>query len=192
MKMWVLAYPTGLFVWHRGHVVAFAWDDIRAVQVSGVPAKAELRRTSDNDQLPNAVWFDLARSGRRVLGTSLTLTRGDGEQVVLSSILGDFPELGRRVQQETFRRLFPRSWSDLREGLPLSFGQIACDARGIVVGNQKLTWSSLESLARNADKIEIRRSGKKKAWAKCDLAEVINPHVLTAIVDAVRSQGPTA
>ena len=30
MKLWVLTYPTGLFVWHRGKVVAFPWDEIAA------------------------------------------------------------------------------------------------------------------------------------------------------------------
>src|SRR5688572_1339256 len=37
MKLWVLAYPTGLFVWHRGRVVAYPWDEIRAVQFGGLP-----------------------------------------------------------------------------------------------------------------------------------------------------------
>src|SRR5688572_13126914 len=27
MKLWVLAYPTGLFVWHRGRVVAYPWHE---------------------------------------------------------------------------------------------------------------------------------------------------------------------
>jgi hypothetical protein len=187
MKLWVLAYPTGLFVWHRGKVLAFPWDEIRALQIHGLPEKAILNRDLET------IWYDLQRSRRRIFGTTLTLTRFDGEQVALPSTLDGFPDLGRRVQEETYRRMFPSMWNDLREERTLEFGPIACDHLGITVRKQILPWPEVADVARASDKLEVKRVGKKKkAWAKCDLNDVINPHVLIGIAHRMRSSAPEA
>lgn len=185
-KMWVLDYPTGLFVWHRGAVVACPWDEVRAVQITGLPDKAFLNRPVGPDGLPEVVWFDLAKSGKRVFGTSITLTRADGEQVEVSSILSDFPALGERVQRETFRQLFPTYWALFRDAQQLSFGPVGVGPGGITVGKHTLRWPEVEGLERVSDKVEVKQVGKKKAWAKADLNEVVNLHVLMGIVQARR------
>ena len=138
LKMWVLTYPTGLFVWHRGRVLAFPWDEVRAVQIAGLPDKAALNRPADD---PDAFWYDLTRSGHRVFGTTLTLTRADGEQVALPSTLGDFAALGRRVQEETYRRLFPVAWADFQAGQPAAFGPVMCSLAGVTIGKETLPWA---------------------------------------------------
>lgn len=183
-KLWVLAYPTGLFVWHRGSVLAFPWTEIRAVQIHGLPEKAVLNHNDDS------VWYDLERSRRRVFGTTITLTRTDGNQVTLPSTLDGFPELGRRVQAETYSRLFPEMWAGLQDGEVLEFGALACDRLGVTVRKQILPWPEVANLARSGDKLEIRRKGKKKAWEKCDFHEVLNPHVLMGIAQAACSPHP--
>jgi hypothetical protein len=192
LKLWVLTYPTGLFIWHRGRVVAYPWDEIRVVQFSGLPEKAVLNRPPAPDGRPEAVWYDLARSGRRVFGTTITLTRADGEQVDLPSTLDDFPDLGRRVQVETYRRLFPERWADLEDGQTLDFGPLTCDAGGITVGKETLPWSEVDELKRESDKLEVKKVGKKKAWAKCDLSEFQNLHVLMGVAAAARAPAPPA
>jgi hypothetical protein len=183
LKMWVLAYPTGLFVWHRGRVLAFPWDEVRAVQISGLPEKAVLNRPADDS---DAFWYDLTRSGHRVFGTTLTLTRADGEQVALPSTLGDFAALGRRVQEETYRRLFPVAWADFQAGQPVAFGPVVCSVAGVTVGKETLPWPEVDSLERAQDKLEVKKVGKKKAWAKADLSALVNPHVLMGVAAAAR------
>jgi len=180
LKMWVLAYPTGLFVWHRGRVLAFPWDEVRAVQITGLPEKAVLRRE------PDAVSYDLARSGRRVFGTTITLTRADGEQVSLPSTLGNFDDLGRRVQEETYRRLFPILWADLQGGRFVTFGPVTCGPAGVTVGKDTLPCAEVGAFERAQDKLEIKRAGKKKPWRRVDLNDLINPHVLMGLADAAR------
>jgi hypothetical protein len=182
LKMWVLTYPTGLFVWHRGRVLAFPWDEVQAVQIAGLPDKAVLTRE------PNAVWYDLTRSGRRVFGTTLTLTRADGEQVGLPSTLGDFPALGRRVQEETYRRLFPAAWADVQAGQAVAFGPVVCSLGGVTVAKDTLPWAEVDSLERAQDKLEVKKAGKKKkAWTKVDLNDLVNPHVLMGVAAAARA-----
>jgi hypothetical protein len=190
LKLWVLTYPTGLFIWHRGRVVAYPWDEIGAITLAGLPDKAVLNRPPGPDGRPETVWYDLAKSGRKVFGTTITLTRADGEQVHLPSTLDDFPGLGRRVQEETYSRLFPARWADLREGLTLDFGPVTCDAGGITVGKETLPWAEVDSLERASDKLEIKKVGKKKAWGKIELSEISNLHVLMGIAAAARSLAP--
>jgi hypothetical protein len=190
MKLWVLAYPSGLFVWHRGHVVAYPWDEVRSVQLAGLPDKAFLNRPPGPDGSPEAIWYDLTKSGRRIFGTTITLTRTDGEQVALPSTLDEFPDLGRRVQEETYRRLFPYYWVTLEDGRSVDFGPVTCDAGGIAVGKQYLAWAEVDTLERASDKLEIKQTGKKKAWAKIDLGEIANPHVLMGIASAARAPTP--
>jgi hypothetical protein len=190
LKMWVLAYPTGLFVWHRGKVIAFPWDEIRAIQITGLPEKAVLHRAG-GDQAADAYWYDLSRAGRRLFGTVLMLTRSDGEQLGLPSTLGDFAALGRRVQEETYRRLFPTMEDDFQAGQPVAFGPIVCGLGGITVRKSTLPWADVAALDRVQDKLEVKRAGKKKrAWAKVELNEVVNVHLLMGVADAALGAPP--
>jgi hypothetical protein len=191
MKLWVLTYPTGLFVWHRGRVFAFPWDEIAAFQISGLPDKAVLNQPPGLDGLPETVWFDLEKSRRRLFGTTIKLTRADGEQIRIMSTLDDFPDLGRRVQEETYRRLFPIKWAEFQEGRTLVFGVLSCHAGGITVGTKHLQWAEVDALVRVSDKLEVRKIKKKRPWVKCELKEIVNPHVLMGIASAARlAEGP--
>jgi hypothetical protein len=183
-KLWVLTYPTGLFIWHRGRVVAFPWDDVKAVQIAGLPDQAVLHRADDEDNPTGTFWFDLSRAGRRVLGTTIVLTRADGEQISLPSTLADFAALGQRVQEETYRRLFPVMLEAFQSGQALSFGPVICMLGGISVGKDFLPWNQVAAVERASDKLEVKRVGKKKAWGKSDFNVVVNPHVFMGIVAA--------
>lgn len=186
MKLAVLIYPTGLFVLHRGRVIAFPWEEVKAMQISGLPEKAVLHRPIRPDGMPETVWYDLVKSQRRVFGTTIILTRIDGEQVSLISTLDDFPALGRRIQEETFRRLFPVRLEALENGSILEFGTLSCDRHKITVGKKSLLWIELDELKRVADQLHLKRTDKKKAIAKCELNELVNLHVLMGIATVVR------
>ena len=190
MKLAVLIYPTGLFVLHRGRVIAFPWDELKAIQISGLPEKAVLNRPLRPDGVPQTVWYDLVKSQRRVFGTTIALTRMDGEQVSLSSTLDGFPALGRRVQEETFRRLFPAHLEAFANGSVLEFGTLSCDRNVLTVGKKSLPWVELDDLKRVADQLHLKKKGKKKAIAKCELSELINLHVLMGIAAAICSGDP--
>ena len=186
MKMWVLAYPTGLFVWHRGRVLAFPWDDVTELRLAGLPDKAVLERPDGPDGLPIA-YYDLTRSGRRVFGTTITLVRADGEEIALPSTLENFADLGRRAQEETYARLFPTFCQRFRAGYSLPFGPMAIERDSLSVGTASITWGGVDGLERKADKLEVKEILKKKPFAKCDLSEVANPHILMGLVSAIRA-----
>lgn len=186
MKLSVLVYPTGLFVLHRGRVIAFPWEEVKALQISGLPEKTTLNRPLGPDGMPQTVWYDLAKSQRRVFGTTITLTRIDGEQVSLTSTLDDFPSIGRRVQEETFRRLFPEFLERFVRGQVLEFGVLSCNRKGITVGKSHVRWIELDELKRVADQIHVKKKATKKAMAKCELSDLVNLHVLMGIAAIAR------
>ncbi len=179
-RMWVLDYPTGLFLWHRGRVVALPWDEIVLVQITGLPDKAKLNRPDSLDE----VWYDLKKSGGKLFGTAINLGRADGEMVGVSSILTDFSDLGERIQRETFRRLFPKLYAQYRAGDMLSFGPVLIHTGGITVGKDTRRWSEIATVERVGDKLAIKIEGKKKPWKRVELNEVMNLHVLMGIVSA--------
>ena len=43
-----------------------------------------------------------------------------------------------------------------------------------------MSWSA------SSDKLEIKQKGKKKAWAKCELNEIVNLHVLMGLSAVMR------
>jgi len=181
MKLAVLVYPTGLFVLHRGRVIAFPWDEVKALQLAGLPDKSKLQVQQPPAVPQTTVWYDLERSRRRIMGTTITITRADGEQLAVMSTLDGFAELGRRIQDETFRRLFPLILAELYRGAVLPFGPLSCDRNQIVFGKKELAWVELESINRVVDQLHLKRKGTKKAWAKCTLSEVPNPHLLLGV-----------
>ena len=67
------------------------------------------------------------------------------------------------------------------DGQTLDFGPVTCDAGGITVGKERLPWDELDALERESDKLLVKKAGKKKAWAKCDFSDLVNPHVLMGV-----------
>jgi hypothetical protein len=83
-------------------------------------------------------------------------------------------------------------WAELEDGQTLAFGPVACDAGGITVGKDRLPWAEVDALERESDKLAVKKVGKKKAWAKCDLNDVANPHVLMGVAAWARAPTPPA
>ncbi len=188
MKMWVLTYPTGLFVWHRGQVSAYPWDDIVAVQFGGLPPKAKYTLLNDGDDPPELGWYDLEKTGGRLFGSNLTLERADGEEVTLPSVLEEFPALGERVQKETFSRLFPAMRDRLRAGASVEIVPVTFSPLGLTFGKKTLPWLDMDRIDRVGNELHIFQKGKKRPWKKIPLLVTKNLHVLMGLADYMMRQ----
>lgn len=180
-RMWVLQYPTGLFVWHRGEVVAMPWDEIIAIGLRGLPEKGKIERSAGPDGQVGETWFELARSGKRLFGTRIELLRRDGAMAEVSSILVNFADLGTTIQRETFRRLLPVALAEAATEEGVDFGDFSCTTRGIRWGKHALDWGQVTDVVKVADKIEVRKTGSKKPWAKFDPDTLMNLHVFMGL-----------
>ena len=164
---------------------AFPWDEIRAVQISGLPDKAILNRPPGRTAAEpfGTTWIS---SRRHVFGTTITLTRADGEQIVAPLDARRLPGPGSA-----------RPGRDLPPALPGQVGGVSGSSHagvwaaslrsgGINVGKKRLPWAEVDALVRVSDKLEVRQVEKKRVWAKCDLNEIVNLHVLMGIAAAAR------
>lgn len=188
MKMWVLTYPAGLFVWHRGQVSAYPWDDIVAVQFGGLPPKAAFIVMRLSDDPPELAWYDLERTSGRLFGSNLTLERADGEEVTLPSVLEEFPALGERIQKETFTRLFPALRAGLRAGATVDVGPVTFSPAGLTVDKKDLPWPDVDRIDRAGEEIHIFQKGKKRPWKKVPVVAAKNLHVLMGLAHAMLKQ----
>ena len=188
MKMWALTYPAGLFVWHRGRVVALPWGDISAVQFGGLPPKAAYSQLKASDASPVVGWYDMGKSGGRLFGWSLTLERADGEEVTLSSVLEAFPALAERVQKEMFLRLFPVLWDRLRAGETVEITPLTISLSGLTFDHKELPWADADRIDRAGEELHIFQNGRKRPWKKIRLTVTKNLHVLTGLADAMMRQ----
>jgi hypothetical protein len=190
MKLHVLVYPTGLFVWHRGRTVAIPWDEIQAIRLEGPPAKMEVDSEEDGAGFPRMVTLNLSRSSGKVFGTSLILLRRDAEVITLYSTLEGFVDLAKRVQEETFQRLFPTAWSQLQEGSILEFGSIEMDRNAIQFEDLEMAWNQLEQVKPVKDTLQVWERGKKKPFSPAAINTILNLHVAIGIVRAMQAFPP--
>ncbi|WP_020468721.1 DUF6585 family protein [Zavarzinella formosa] len=185
MKMWVLTYPAGLFVWHRGQVWAYPWGDIVSLQFSGLPPKAAFNLLKLSDDPPEMGWYDLEKSSGRIFGTSITLERANGEEVSIPSMLDDFAELGERIQRETFTQIFPVLRERLRAGETVEVQPFAISPIGLTYDKKELTWAEMERIDRVGEELHIFNKDKRRPWKKVPMGVVKNLHIFMGLVEAM-------
>jgi hypothetical protein len=181
LKMWVLEYGSGLFVWHRGVVYALPWEEITSITFKGLPNSAKLNHSPAVDNIPGLTTYDLTKSTRRLFGTTLLLTRDDGAEVSISSILKDFPLLGERIQQQVFEQLFPDIWEKFTNDGVLTFGPLSCNQTELIYADKSVLWTDLSEIERAGDKYHIKLKKKSKIWNKVEVDKIVNLHLFMAI-----------
>ena len=80
-------------------------------------------------------------------------------------------------------------WDRFRAGEPVGFGPLTTDAAGVWAGNRGVSWDDNPEVKVAGKNLLV--SGRKKKVA-ADLEGVVNPHVLAALVEAVRLFGAPA
>ena len=186
MNMTVLAYPSGLFIWQRGRVVAFPWSEVDSVQLTGVPKKVKLEQGNATNGKP--VWFfDLSASRWRLFGSTLIIRRADGETLALHSTLRDFADLARLIQTETYGQLRQQARGNGQEPSQSDESDIDCgictfNEQGILKDAKLLSWRDYARYELNGTELAIYSVQSKKAWLKTGLDQLSNPHVLLGIL----------
>lgn len=183
LRMCILVYPNGLFVWHQGSVLAFLWDEIDRIHFSRLPAEAEYQKPSFTRDSESAGYYELSRTGGKLIGTTITVIRQDGVQVAVTSVLLGFKELGERIQIETFRLKFQDEFQALLSGQTLTASQFSLDASTLSTGTHHLKKWEFDRIDRDKEHLKFFRKGKKRPWEQVPTEEIGNPHVFMAIID---------
>lgn len=131
---------------------------------------------------------------------SWALHRDDGVTVKLTPRdlpRADLDVLGARAEREIAAARVPRALAALEAGRRPAFGDVAVDAVGISVGDDRLPWTevadvSVVMIARsasvNVEELQVKRSGAPLVWAKVRVADIPDVGVLLAVVATLRAR----
>jgi hypothetical protein len=194
-KQWVLVYGTGLFVWHKGEVIALPWDELAGMIIEGLPEKSTFDQVDDANGIPESAAYDLSKSAGRLTATVLKLVRLDGSVVDVPSLLTGFADLSRTIQVEVFRRIFPVHRVLFQNLEPVEYGPVIVNLLGITTDKGVLLWPDFEGVLRKQGNLEFRKKGKWGAWAKVETNLIPNIHILTALcksAEALLKSAPIA
>lgn len=182
MKMWVLVYPAGLFIWHRGTVLAFPWDQIVGLQIDGLPKKATFEQKTFRGT--KAGYYDFSKAGGRLFGTSLDLVRVDQQEASIPSVLDGFAELCERIQLEIYQRIFPVLIERLIAGETIDqFGTVSLNNSGITIDHKSLSWMDFDRMERVGEEFYLFQKSKKRVWKKVAILETTNLHLFVGVVE---------
>lgn len=180
----VLVYPTGLLRVQRADAEAYPWDDVAAV---GLRAEQGVPMSLASGGTVTDAWLAVPSPLFRITTAGLTVVRSDGVTAALTPALADYPDLAERVQRATFRVLWPGVWDHFRAGGGVAFGAVLADPTGLTVDDSTVPWEDGPTLKVSGKNLVV--AGKRKKLTR-ELAEVVNPHLLVGLVEAVRLNGP--
>jgi hypothetical protein len=180
-------FPTGLLRVQGETVAAFPWDEITDVR-QHLPAmySVKLQRTGTvND--PATAWLPATLGMSRWLLTAkaqpVVLRDAVGRELALEPIVTDFPDLIKRVQQETFRWLWPDARDRFDRGETLFFHTLRVSRAGIRGPKDLLPWPDLHEVAVKQGCLVITRKRRLLEWLRKPLTELSNLHVLLALIE---------
>lgn len=160
----VRIYENGLTYTRGAKMQTFRWD------------KIELLWTKIVDNYVN---------GLRVRTTAYTLQKANGEKVILSHAIENIERVGERVNEETFRRIYPRSLQTIENGGDVSFGKFALTPKGIQNGKDFIGWQDVKEAEVKEGKIRVlQQTGGK--WASILYGNLPNAPVFLALVEQMK------
>jgi hypothetical protein len=193
--MWVLCYPTGLFIRRKKEVIALPWDEIQTVQFENFPDNAHLQiiykvpnatksySPQERLDLVDTAYVELKKSS--TMGCSLTLLRADTKGATVSSMLTGFPELAKTIQIETFRRWYPKIIDQLKNHQAILLGDFVITLEGITHQSTTLAWRDFKELKRKQKLYTITQKKKWGAWLKILSVAVPNWHLFETLVQVL-------
>jgi hypothetical protein len=184
-KLKVLVYPTGILVINQKEIWSFPWDEIEKVEMK--MGKAPLLARSEDGTMSASI---LASNDAYYGGMNyLQLTSYDGRSGTIPVIVPGFTRLAERVQNETFRRLFPKAMERFDAGEVLVYGPIVLTRAGLESGKKELPWDDVNELKVNSKVVTIsKKSGVFKTWFTGQLSAIPNAHVLVAMLEYAKKK----
>ncbi len=170
--MRVMVYDEGLVYVGRENGRVIHWRDVLAVWHNVVVHT----HTSTDGQ------------GNTSTSTSVShtyiLSCSDGSSLKLDQTFGKLRQLGKMIEMETARYLFPGAFGLFQAGRPVPFGPLALAPYGLYYGQEMLPWNELKSVTINENygQVVIKKQGKLFRWASVKLGEVPNVEVFRALL----------
>lgn len=124
-------------------------------------------------------------NGVRVRTTAYTLRKANGEKAILSHAIENIEQIGARVNEEVFRRTFPRNLQTIKNGGSVSFGKFTVTPKGIQKDKDFIGWQDVKEVETKEGKIRVKNQNGKN-WANILYSDIPNAFVFLALVEQIK------
>ena len=166
-KDWrILIFEDGFSHTLRGKTDIILWDDVEHV------------------------WQSITRSsayGIAHISTAYiyTIELKDGRKYSLTNAFHSIEQLGKTVQKETFKRIYPKVMESLRNDEVVPFGDVGISQRGLHHGKSVLPWEGIKGIRINQGTISIKKDGNWLNWASITVKDTPNVYIFMTIVGQI-------
>lgn len=181
----VYIYESGLVFLKRNAKDVIRWD-----QIAFVWHKVKKTTTTNTTTNYSTGYTTTTRSTR--IDHSYIVQRVDGVKFVFDHTFSRLRELGKTIEQESARYLYPQAVAAYNAGQALVFGKMSVSFTGLSDGKKTLSWNELKSIKvdENNGAIAIRKQGKWLNWSNISLSETPNIIVFEALVNGIAGSRP--
>jgi hypothetical protein len=183
LRVWI--YENGLVFIKRHGTEVMRWD-----QIAFVWHKVK-KTTTTNTTTNYSTGYTTTTTSTRI-DHSYIVQRVDGVKFVFDHTFSRLRELGKTIEQESARYLYPQAVAAYNAGHPLRFGNLSISLAGLSDGKKTLSWNELKSIKvdENNGAIAIRKQGKWLNWSNISLSETPNIIVFEALVNGIAGSRP--
>lgn len=183
LRVWI--YEHGLVFIKRSGTEVIRWD-----QIAYVWHKVK-KTTSTNTSTNYSTGYTTTTTSTRI-DHSYIVQRVDGAKIVFDQTFSHLRELGKTIEQEAARYLYPQAVAAYNAGQALAFGKMIVGRAGLSDGRKTLSWNELKSIKvdENNGAIAIRKQGKWLNWSNISLSETPNIIVFEALVNGIAGSRP--
>ncbi len=181
----VSIYENGLVFIKRNGNEVIRWD-----QIAFVWHKVKKTTTTNTTRNYSTGRTTTTRTTR--IDHSYIVQRVDGVKFVFNQTFSHLRDLGKTIEQESARYLYPQAVAAYNAGHPLVFGKMSVSRAGLSDGRKILSWNEVKSIKvdENNGAIAIRKQGKWLNWSSIALSETPNIIVFEAVVNAIAGSRP--
>lgn len=160
----VQVFENGLTFTRGAKLQAFLWDEI------------ELFWTKIVDNYVNGV---------RMRTSEYTLQKANGEKLRLLHSIENVEQIGRRIDEEVFRRIFPRDLQTIKNGAAVPFGKFAVTPAGIQKDKDFIRWADVKAVQTKEGKIRVENQNGKN-WASVLYSNIPNALIFLALAEEMK------
>lgn len=131
-------------------------------------------------------WYEKHQSNADTPPTYAFALRNDlGERIEIKDTLSNhnYARLGALIEEETFRRLFPRLAGNVAQGRTVEFGPLAINKDGIEYAGSLALWQDVIAVSASGEHCYINRCGCNSPW-RIAISEIPNYKVFETLAQS--------
>lgn len=126
-------------------------------------------------------------NGVRVRTAEYTLQKATGEKLRLFHSIENVEQIGGRIGEEVFRRIFPRNLQTINNGAAVPFGKFALTREGVQKDKDFIRWADVKSVQAKEGKIQIENQNGKN-WTSVLYSNIPNALIFLRLAEQMKRE----